>query len=129
MSENEKRVLRCARYECASNDGKGVCVEAALMPEPEKCGMRLTPAVDHCAALARAEKAEADLARRTIERDRAKAFVEAIKGLINDSDGVAGLHKNGDVAWWCDIMVGGEHEGHVPSFDAALADEPEAKTT
>lgn len=37
--------------------------------------------------------------------------------LIGNSEGVAGLHQNGDVADWDSLMAGGQHEGWLSSLD------------
>ena len=48
------------------------------------------------------------------ERDQLKAQVngmkQAIDDLVRDSEGVAGLHQNGDVAPWDELLTGGRFD-------------------
>ena len=46
-----------------------------------------------------------------------------IQGLIDESDGVDGLHLNGDVATWGELEAGGRFERltHLPGALAAIA--------
>lgn len=46
--------------------------------------------------------------------------LRVVKDLINESEGVTGLHANGDVASWDEISPGGEFEGWLPDIDALL---------
>jgi hypothetical protein len=48
--------------------------------------------------------------------------LEAVERLIADSEGVAGLHKNGDLAPWSELRTGGEFCEWLIVFDAALAE-------
>lgn len=48
-----------------------------------------------------------------------KKFVANVAELIGESTGVAGLHMNGDVAEWADILPGGKHEGWLGSPEEA----------
>lgn len=46
--------------------------------------------------------------------------VEAVLGLIEESEGVAGLHLNGDLAGWASLLRGGAFEEWLlPLCDAA----------
>jgi hypothetical protein len=53
-----------------------------------------------------------------LERDELKAHInlisDSLSDLINESTGVAGLHKNGDIAYWSDLTDGGRFEGWLP---------------
>lgn len=49
----------------------------------------------------------------------AKRGLEAVADLINDSDGCAGLHQNGDVAPWMELLTGGRFEEWLIHFDEA----------
>lgn len=48
-------------------------------------------------------------------RALAKLYVD-LKALIEDSIGVAGLHKNGDLALWHDLVRGGQFEDWLTSY-------------
>jgi hypothetical protein len=48
--------------------------------------------------------------------------IEAVKALIEESRGVAGLHLNGDEAPWEDLRTGGRHQEWLLDFDAALSE-------
>ena len=47
-----------------------------------------------------------------------EAAVDAVRNLINNSEGVAGLHLNGDVAPWDELMEGGEYEAWLDALAA-----------
>lgn len=49
--------------------------------------------------------------------------VAAVEALIDESEGVAGLHRNGDIAPWDELRSGGRFEGWLFDFDAAIAKE------
>jgi hypothetical protein len=56
-------------------------------------------------------------------------FVRQLRSLIDDSTGVAGLHRNGDVATWNELLRGGEFEDWLDGLDELedlLADRPQA---
>jgi hypothetical protein len=48
------------------------------------------------------------------ERDQLKAQIngmkEAIDDLVRNSEGIAGLHQNGDVALWDELLTGGRFD-------------------
>ena len=74
-------------------------------------------------ATARAEKAETEAAA-ILSDPRVKALVEAaavtlhdIDDLVANSEGVAGLHMNGDVACWESIMDGGAFGAWLSSVE------------
>lgn len=46
-------------------------------------------------------------------------LVSALDDLIASSDGVAGLHRNGDVATWGELTTGGRFEGWLMALDEA----------
>lgn len=50
-----------------------------------------------------------------------EAAVEAVRVLIRESSGVAGLHANGAVAPWEELLAGGRCEGWLVNYSAALA--------
>lgn len=45
--------------------------------------------------------------------------LDAVQDLINNSYGVAGLHLNGDVAPWDELLEGGRFEGWLKDFPVA----------
>lgn len=53
--------------------------------------------------------------RERVLRALAKLYVD-LKALIEDSIGVAGLHKNGDLALWHDLVRGGQFEDWLTSY-------------
>lgn len=48
-------------------------------------------------------------------------LVQEIDDLVSESEGVAGLHLNGDVAEWCDLLPGGPYERLTSLDDARRA--------
>ncbi|MGE6778308.1 hypothetical protein ACQKFL_11775 [Vreelandella titanicae] len=69
-----------------------------------------------CAAHKAAEEVQIALRRKMeSERDALAAHVDNVHSSMNDlireSQGVAGLHKNGDVAEWESLLEGGHFEG------------------
>lgn len=56
--------------------------------------------------------AEIDRLKAELElvREASGALVDEIYDLMNESDGVAGLHLNGDVADWDELVPGGRFE-------------------
>jgi len=52
--------------------------------------------------------------------EQLEAAVSAVDALISDSEGVAGLHLNGDVAPWEELRTGGRFEEWLIEFDAAF---------
>ena len=57
---------------------------------------------------------------------RCKKGMEAVKSLIEESTGVFGLHRNGDLAPWEELRTGGEFEDWLKDFDTAFAKLTEA---
>lgn len=51
--------------------------------------------------------------------EKLQRLVEDLDSLIASSDGVAGLHRNGDVAEWCELTSGGQFEKWLSSLDEA----------
>lgn len=54
------------------------------------------------------------------ENERLRAGIKSVEGLINDSQGVYGLHLNGDCAPWETLRTGGQFEEWLLDFDKAL---------
>jgi hypothetical protein len=68
----------------------------------------------------------ADLAAVTAERDRAVAELNTVTsdlvGLVENSGGVFGLHLNGDLSPWPELLRGGQFEEWLAdAFDVAKA--------
>ncbi len=68
----------------------------------------------------RMEAAEAECARL-------REALAAVASLIDESDGVAGLHRNGDIATWGELRTGGRFEEWLAPFDAALTHQDPTK--
>lgn len=47
------------------------------------------------------------------------AGLHAVRGLINESEGVYGLHLNGDVSPWAELEQGGRYEEWLRDFNEA----------
>jgi hypothetical protein len=50
-------------------------------------------------------------------------LVQSLDDLIAQSDGVAGLHLNGDIADWDSLLEGGRFEGWLIALSLAAAAE------
>lgn len=50
-------------------------------------------------------------------RLRARKLAKQLRSLIADSDGVVGLHRNGDVAEWGELLRGGAYEDWLDGLD------------
>ena len=46
--------------------------------------------------------------------------LKAVLDLIENSDGVGGLHRNGDFAPWAELRTGGDFEWWLKDFDKAI---------
>jgi hypothetical protein len=53
-------------------------------------------------------------------RERAEKALNAVKLLMENSHGVAGLHLNGDIAPWDELRTDGKFEEWLQDFDAAI---------
>lgn len=74
---------------------------------------------------------EADRARQAAEVERLRADAEryreglsAVNILICESEGVYGLHLNGDPAPWFSLRSGGKYESWLIEFDDAMKETP-----
>lgn len=75
--------------------------------------------LDRLRSLARANN---DLARMySSQLERQRAALIAVSELIDNSEGVYGLHLNGDPSPWDELRTGGRFEGWLLPFDAASA--------
>jgi hypothetical protein len=68
------------------------------------------------AVLAHIDAVEAE---RDRYRQRMQTLVDDVDALISDSDGVAGLHRNGDLAPWSELTAGGRFETWLGSLEEA----------
>lgn len=50
-------------------------------------------------------------------RDASTKVLEDLDALIAESQGVAGLHKNGDLAPWSELVAGGKYSGWLGSLE------------
>lgn len=75
------------------------------------------------------------LSERAVALERALAAAErelagvrkalrAVEGLMEESQGVYGLHLNGDTSPWSELRTGGRFEEWLAEFDAALGNAP-----
>jgi hypothetical protein len=64
------------------------------------------------------EQAIADL---KVENERLRRALDAVQALIDESQGVCGLHLNGDIATWDELLQGGRFEGWLLDFSIARA--------
>ena len=61
-----------------------------------------------------------EIDRLRIENDKLKKGIKAVKELIEESRGVDGLHMNGDVAMWSELLQSGFAEDWLIDFSLAL---------
>jgi hypothetical protein len=52
----------------------------------------------------------------TKQREDKEMLVKAMQYLVNESDGVYGLHLNGDPSPWSELLEGGEFEEWLGEF-------------
>lgn len=65
------------------------------------------------------EKTESARTELIEEIEKLAKGLRAVESLIGESEGVAGYHKNGDVATWEELRTGGRCEA-LTEFDDAL---------
>lgn len=68
------------------------------------------------------DEVDCKLHQRTLLLTALSGLVEDIQGLMTESEGVAGMHLNGDVAPWEELEAGSRFErlSHLPDAVAAL---------
>jgi hypothetical protein len=66
------------------------------------------------------ESLHLEIERLDKENKRLRAGISAVDGLIRESYGVDGLHLNGDVAPWSDLLQGGKYEEWLIDFSKTL---------
>ena len=65
-------------------------------------------------------KLKTEIAALTKRTATYEAGIRAVVVLIDESHGVDGLHKNGDIATWSELRAGGNFESWLSAFDAAV---------
>ena len=63
------------------------------------------------------------IAKFEAENEALRKGLDAVQELINHSNGVTGLHLNGAVAPWEELLAGGRFEEWLVDFSAAIAKE------
>lgn len=58
-------------------------------------------------------------AQAAVYREALGTLVEDLHGLFGSSQGVAGLHRNGDIAYWIELCEGGRFEEWLGSLSKA----------
>ena len=53
------------------------------------------------------------------ENEKLRKGIKAVRDLINESNGVDGLHKNGEICPWHDLEEGGTFEEWLLDFNLA----------
>lgn len=66
------------------------------------------------------EDAKATIQRLEAERAIMRKGLSAVDSLIDNSQGIAGLHLNGGIAFWDQLQTGGKCESWLLDFDAAM---------
>jgi hypothetical protein len=61
----------------------------------------------------------ADNVRLREVNEKLREGIKAVRELIDESYGVDGLHKNGQVASWDDLELGGKFEEWLTAFNEA----------
>ena len=64
-----------------------------------------------------------ELEAEKLSNKRLKAGIDAVSDLISESQGISGLHLNGDIAPWNDLLQGGRYEEWLIDFSEALQKE------
>jgi hypothetical protein len=93
---------------------KSFCIHCGQLFEPGKAGL----------AAFREHIAECNahpLHPMAVEIKKLRAGIAAVQKLIEESQGVDGLHLNGDVAAWDDLRSGGHFEEWLKDFDESLS--------
>ena len=62
---------------------------------------------------------QAVISQRDREIKILRKGISAVRGLMNDSHGVTGLHLNGDIAEWSELERGGQYEEWLIGFNEA----------
>lgn len=61
-----------------------------------------------------------DITQRLLEQNKIlRQGIQAVRAVIDASEGVSGLHLNGDTAEWEDLLVGGYLEDWLIDFSEA----------
>ena len=57
--------------------------------------------------------------------EKAAKGLKAVEDLMNNSEGVMGLHLNGDIAPWSELRTEGRFEEWLVAFDEAISEVPD----
>lgn len=78
---------------------------------------KLASMASHAASLIRSQAARIEKLEKAL-----RGLTDDISGLIDESEGVYGLHLNGDPSPWDELVAGGRFERltHLPDAAAAL---------
>ena len=84
--------------------------------------MRIPAELDRDADLVLSEAAERVRKINVLQEQikTLKAGLKAVENLIMESNGVIGLHLNGDIANWESLRTGGQYEDWLSDYDKAL---------
>ena len=94
-------------------------LSANLQRAVERLKDSLRASYGGCCMLSQGDACDCGLCKRDREIARLKAGVTAVQSLINESQGVAGLHLNGDLAPWDELLAGGRFEEWLRDFSEA----------
>lgn len=93
-------------------------------------GVELSQAIEERAAWLRTLR---DALRLLPILRRQSAALEDFAELISESEGVVGLHTEGDVVPWSDLLIGGKDETWLGNYskwvEGIVEDAPDAKTS
>jgi hypothetical protein len=109
-------------HECPPSSSFRACPTCADLALVRADWDRLRTALAAEEEVSWAKAQEADTLRARVAA--LEAGGRAVLQLINESRGVAGLHRNGDVATWDELRTGGRYEEWLVDFDAALLPTP-----
>ena len=100
------------------NDDRDIANARRIASLPDIEAAYLTLAAEN--ATLRASEAAA-LGRVKVLEDASAHVLHDIDDLVANSEGVTGLHRNGDVAEWSDILEGGSFEAWLRSVETLRA--------
>jgi len=70
------------------------------------------------------KRLEAKINAKEEECEGLHRALDAVQDLMDESDGVAGLHRNGDLAPWGELLEGGRFEEWLIAYSQALTRKP-----
>ncbi len=54
------------------------------------------------------------------ENETLRAGLDAVRQLVHESEGVSGLHFNGELAPWDELLAGGEFDHWLSDYSEAI---------